>query len=58
MLEIDYQKEFKKLYLQLESNENQLQHTFVIKEKDLLRLRIKNMLKQIDKILDEYNKGD
>ena len=58
MFTIDLKNEFKKLALQIESLENQLFHTFVIKEKDIIRNKIKFLKEKIDVVLDEYNKGE
>ena len=58
MFTIDLKDEFKKLAFQLESMGNQLQHTFVLKEKDALRLSISNMKKKLNALLDEYNRGE
>ena len=58
MFTIDLKNEFKKLALQIESLENQLYNTFVIKEKDIIRNKIKFLKEKIDVVLDEYNKGE
>ena len=56
MLKTNFEAEFKKYCLQLESIESQLYNTFNLKQKDILRQKIKNMKKWIDKLLDEYNR--
>ena len=58
MLKTNNKEEFKKLFLQIESLKNQLENTFDLKEKNLLKMRIENIFKKIDVILDEYNKGE
>lgn len=55
MVKTDLKQEFKKLCLQIESCENQLNHIFIIKEKDIINTKIKDIIKHIDNILDEYN---
>lgn len=58
MFAIDLKNEFKRLAIQKESLENQLLHTFVIKEKDIMKTKIKFINEKIDVILDEYNRGE
>ena len=57
MLKTNFREEFKKYSLQLESLENQLDNTFDLKEKEILKTKIQKIIQEIDKILDEYNKG-
>jgi len=56
MLTTDYKEKFKKLCVDYNIIQEKLYNTFDLKDKNLLKLRIENTLKQIDKILDEYNK--
>lgn len=58
MLDINLECEFKNYCLKLEYLQNQLSKTYNLKEKNLLRNKIENIKKEIDKILDEYNKGN
>jgi len=58
MIIANLKDEFKKLAYQIESLENQLYHTFVIKEKDIIKNKIKHLKEKIDIVLDEYNKGE
>jgi len=57
MLNLNLKNEFKTYCLKLESLQNQLDKTFDLKEKELLKNKIKNVNKLIDNFLDDYNKG-
>ena len=56
MLVSNYKEEFKKLSFQVESLKNRKRNTFNLKEKDYFNNLIIELYRQIDNLLDMYNK--
>ena len=58
MLKTNYKEEFKKLCIDYNLIYEKLNMIFDLKEKKILEFRKENVLNKINKILDEYNKGE